>query len=72
VLYKRGKTREAAKIMERIIGSGQPPDAEYMEHYGFILKKMRKCDEAIKSWETAMSLDKTKINLYKEIENGRK
>jgi tetratricopeptide (TPR) repeat protein len=72
VLYKRGKVRDAAKIMERILASGQPADAEYLEHYGFILKKMRKCDEAIKSWETAMSLDKTKINLYKEIENCEK
>ena len=72
VLYKRGKTREAAKIMEKIVGSGETDDAEWYEHYGFILKKMGKCREAIVKWETALSLDKSKTNLQKEIENCKK
>ncbi len=69
VLYKRGKTREAAKIMKKIIDSGETDDAEWYEHYGFILKKMGKCREAVEKWETALSLDKSKTNLQKEIEN---
>jgi tetratricopeptide (TPR) repeat protein len=72
VLYKRGKTREAAKIMEKILGSGETDDAEWYEHYGFILKKMGKCREAVEKWETALSLDKSKTNLQKEIENCKK
>ena len=39
VLYKRGKYKEAARIMEEIINSGDAPDAEWYEHYGFILVK---------------------------------
>jgi tetratricopeptide (TPR) repeat protein len=69
VLYKRGKTKDAQKIMEKIINSENNEDAEYYEHYGYILKKRRKCDDAIKSWVKAMTLDKSKTNLEKEIEN---
>jgi len=72
VLYKRGKTREAAKIMEEIIGSGEKDDAEWYEHYGFILKKMGKCKDAVVKWETAITLDKSKSNLQKEIENCKR
>jgi len=72
VLYKRGKAREAARIMEKIINSGEEADAEYYEHYGFILKKLGKCSESVKSWEMAMSLDRTKTNLKQEIENCKK
>ncbi len=72
VLYKRGKTREAAKIMERIINSGEADDAEYYEHYGFILKKMKKFGDAVDSFEKALELDKTKSYLREEIENCRK
>ncbi len=72
VLYKRGKTREAAKIMQKIINSEEPDDAEWYEHYGFILKKMGKCREAVEKWEIALSLDKSKTNVQKEIENCKK
>jgi len=72
VLYKRGKTREAAKIMERIINTEEGNDAEYFEHYGYILRKLGKCREAEKNWEKALALDKEKTQLRKEIENCRK
>jgi len=68
VLYKRGKSREAAKIMERIINSGEKDDAEWYEHYGYILKKMGKCNEAVEKWDKAISIDKSKTYLQKEIE----
>ena len=51
VLYKRGKLKEAAKVMEKIIASGEKPDAEWYEHYGYILKKQKKCNEAIEKWK---------------------
>lgn len=72
VLYKRGKTREASNVMEKIINSGEKDDAEWYEHYGFILKKMGKCPEAVKKWEKAVSLDKSKTNLQKEIDNCKR
>jgi tetratricopeptide (TPR) repeat protein len=73
VLFKRGKTKEASKIMEQIINSENGKDPEYYEHYGFILKKLGKCQNAVKNWEKAISLDESKSNLKKEIENcGKK
>ena len=55
------------KIMEKIVTSGKSEDAEYFEHYGYILKKLGKCNDAVKNWERAISLDETKTNLNKEI-----
>jgi len=72
VLYKRGKTKDAARIMEAIIESGSNINAEYYEHYGFILKSLRKCDKAIKNWKIAFELDSTKSELEGEIRNCRK
>lgn len=72
VLYKRGKVKEAAKIMEAIISSGEKPDAEWYEHYGYILKKQKKCLVAIDNWNIALTIDKSKTHLIKEIEDCRK
>ncbi|HNW57413.1 MAG TPA: tetratricopeptide repeat protein [Bacteroidales bacterium] len=72
VLYKRGKYRNAEKVMNQIFKSTDKDDAEYYEHYGFILKKLRKCDEAVAAWTRAVEADKTKIHLEKEIENCKK
>jgi tetratricopeptide (TPR) repeat protein len=69
ILYKRGKLKEAAKVMESIISSGEKPDAVWFEHYGYILKKQNKCDKAIENWNISLSLDSTKTELIKEIEN---
>jgi Tfp pilus assembly protein PilF len=72
VLYKRGKYKEAGKVMEKIMVSGSLPDAEYYEHYGFILKKLRNCEKAIENWKYAVKMDSTKTNLLQEIENCEK
>ncbi|MDQ1296694.1 MAG: Tetratricopeptide repeat protein [Bacteroidota bacterium] len=69
VLYKRGKLKEADKIMNSIINSGEKPDAEWYEHYGYILKKRKDCRNAIVNWKMAIRLDTTKTNLIKEIES---
>ena len=69
VLYKRGKYAEAEKIMEGIINSLEKEDAEFYEHYGYILKKRHDCGRAVMIWETALKLDNTKTNLVTEIYN---
>lgn len=69
VLYKRGKYKEAEKIMQFIISNGGTNDAEYYEHYGYILKKRKKCDQAISSWNSALKLDNSKTQLFNEIES---
>lgn len=69
ILYKRGKIKEAEKIMEGIINSGEKPDAEWYEHYGYILKKRKDCKDAVINWNIALKLDSTKTELIKEIKN---
>jgi tetratricopeptide (TPR) repeat protein len=69
VLYKRGKLKEAARIMEGIINSDEAPDAEWYEHYGFILSGQHNCVKAIESWNYALKLDSTKLDLKEEISN---
>lgn len=67
VLYKRGKYKEAARVMEDIMkDSGE--DSDWFEHYGFIMKAMKKCDTAIEYWKKAILLDEKRQHLFKEIE----
>jgi tetratricopeptide (TPR) repeat protein len=72
VLFKRGKTKDAAKIMANIIESGTNLSAEHYEHYGYILKSLKKCEKASENWNMAIKLDSTKTELTGEIENCRK
>jgi len=55
--------------MIEIVNSGEEDDAEWYEHYGYILRKRRKCAEAIVKWEYALKLDSSKEHLVKEIQN---
>jgi tetratricopeptide (TPR) repeat protein len=68
VLFKRGKTNEALKIMYSIIKSNEMQSAEWQEHIGYIYKKKNDCKNALINWQNAIMLDSTKIYLKKEIE----
>jgi tetratricopeptide (TPR) repeat protein len=69
VLYKRGKTKDALRIMNSIMSSASVSDAEYYEHLGYILKKKKDYGNAVKNWNIALKLDPTKTNLINEIES---
>jgi tetratricopeptide (TPR) repeat protein len=69
VLYKRGKIRDAAKIMEGILAMDLTDNAEYFEHYAYMLKSLKKCDKAIENWSKAIEIDSTRTHLKTEIEN---
>jgi tetratricopeptide (TPR) repeat protein len=71
VLYKRGRFKEAQRIMEMVISIGEKPDAEWYEHLGYIMKALNKCEKAMGYWELAYKLDLRKSSLLKEIENCR-
>jgi predicted Zn-dependent protease len=71
VLYKRGKLKEAEKIMLMIV-KNKSQDAEYYEHLGYIEKALRECEKAIAFWQEAYKLDNRKEALLKEIENCKK
>jgi pentatricopeptide repeat protein len=72
VLYKRGKINDAEKVFEKILSSGNKPDAEWYEHYGYIMRKKKDCLKAIENWNIALKLDTTKTNLINEIEKCKK
>lgn len=67
VLYKMGKYKDAYKQMKRIFDKGAEEDPEILEHMGFILKKMGKCNEAVNYWNISMEKDSTKTYLMDEI-----
>jgi Tfp pilus assembly protein PilF len=69
VLYKRGRFKEAEKIMEKAIKNSVTEDAVYFEHMGYIQKAMKQCTKAVANWKTALKLDSSKTLLIKEIEN---
>jgi tetratricopeptide (TPR) repeat protein len=69
VLFKRGKLKEAEKIMEKIVNSGNKDDAEWYEHYAYIMKALRNCLKAKEYWKRAMDLDGNKSDLINEINN---
>ncbi len=68
VLYKKGKVREAERIMDGILKDSRKETAEFYEHMGFIKKKRKKCEQAVENWKKALELDATKTELLKEIE----
>ena len=69
ILYKLGKLKDASKIMEELIKNGEKEDAEWCEHYGYILSKMKECNKAVEYWKKAQNLDKRKTYLDREIKN---
>jgi Tfp pilus assembly protein PilF len=69
VLYKRGRYKDAEKILENIISTGNKEDAEWYEHLGYIMKAQKQCDKAIEFWKKAYKLDIRKTSLLNEIEN---
>jgi predicted Zn-dependent protease len=72
VLYKRGKFKDAIKIMENIMKKEQRDDADWFEHYGYMMKAVRKCDIAIDYWKRAMNADPERKNLVTAIENCKR
>lgn len=68
VLYKRGKYKEAKKVMDDLMNVNKTEDSEWYEHYGFIMKALKECDIAVKFWNKALELNGEKNYLQEEIE----
>jgi predicted Zn-dependent protease len=72
ILYKRGKFKEAEKVMEDLMEKDKNEDSEWFEHYGYIMKALKKCDTAVDYWEKAYRLNGGKEYLKLEIEKCTK
>ncbi len=68
VLFKRGKVKEAEKIMDDILRDSSKENADFFEHVGYIKKKRKKWGEAVQNWKRAIELDTSRTELLKEIE----
>jgi Tfp pilus assembly protein PilF len=69
VLYKRGKYKEAARVLEELMDRDKKEDSEWFEHYGYIMKALRKCNIAKDYWQKAFKLNNDKDYLNQEIED---
>lgn len=70
VLFMREKYREARKVMEQAIDTGDA-GATHFEHYGDILFKLGETDAAVRQWQKAKSMDGDNEEIDKKIANRR-
>jgi tetratricopeptide (TPR) repeat protein len=70
VLFMREKYKEARRVMEKAIATGQA-GAVHFEHYGDILFQLDNIDEAVKQWQKAKTLDNGNTLIDKKIANRK-
>ncbi|MEO7988983.1 MAG: tetratricopeptide repeat protein [Chryseolinea sp.] len=70
VLFMREKYKEAKKIIERAIDTGNA-NAAHFEHYGDILYQLGEVDNAVRQWEKARGLNANSELLNKKIANRK-
>jgi tetratricopeptide (TPR) repeat protein len=70
VLYSRQKYKEARKIIERAIVTGNA-NATHFEHYGDILFQLGDVTGAVQQWEKARGLNANSEILNKKIANRK-
>jgi len=70
VLFAREKYKEARKVIEKAIQSGQATATHY-EHYGDILFQLGDIDNAVKQWQKAKQKDGDNASLDKKISNRK-
>jgi len=70
VLFQRAKYKEAKKVIEKAIASGNAT-AIHFEHYGDILFQLGNIDLAVAQWRKAKSMDNTNNSVDKKIANRK-
>jgi len=70
VLYAREKYKDARKVIERAISTGNA-NATHFEHYGDILFKLGDINGAVQQWEKARGLNANSEVLNKKIANRK-
>lgn len=66
VLFMRGKYKEAKKVIEHAISTGDATAIHY-EHYGDILYKLGNIDGAVKQWQIAKGMNPSSELINKKI-----
>ena len=70
VLYTREKYKDARRVIERAIGTGNA-NATHFEHYGDILFKLGDVNGAVQQWEKARGMNANSEILNKKIANRK-
>ncbi|MCX8489648.1 MAG: tetratricopeptide repeat protein [Cyclobacteriaceae bacterium] len=70
VLYQRGKYKDAIKVMEKAIATGNG-SAIHFEHYGDILFQLGDSNGAVIQWRKAKSMDISNEMIDKKITNRK-
>lgn len=70
VLYTREKYKEARRVIERAISTGNA-NATHFEHYGDILFKLGDVNGAVQQWEKARGMNANSEILNKKIANRK-
>lgn len=70
VLYTREKFKEARKVIERAISTGNA-NATHFEHYGDILFKLGDVNAAVEQWQKARGMNANSELLNKKIANRK-
>lgn len=70
VLYSRQKYKEARRVIERAISTGNA-NATHFEHYGDILFQLGDVTGAVQQWEKARGLNANSETLNKKIANRK-
>lgn len=68
ILYQKGNYSEALKWIEMSLAAMKKPDsAEVLDHYGDILFKLGRVEDAIAKWKMAIEIDPDKEGLAEKI-----
>jgi tetratricopeptide (TPR) repeat protein len=70
VLYTREKFKDAKRVIERAISTGNA-NATHFEHYGDILFKLGDVNGAVQQWEKARGMNANREILNKKIANRK-
>jgi tetratricopeptide (TPR) repeat protein len=70
IYYKMGNYGKALQYIEQAYNLGGDNNYEILDHYGDILYKLGRKEEAIKQWNNALLLDDSQINIKDKIEKG--
>jgi tetratricopeptide (TPR) repeat protein len=72
-MFKMGRYKEAETYIRQAIDNDKEPSATLFEHYGDIMYKLNKPDEAQKYWQKALDINNENINtdnLKHKLKNG--
>jgi len=70
-LYKHGDYQEALKYIKQAMANSEKQGVAFLEHYGDILYRLGRHEEALQEWKNARAIGKGSPYLDLKIKNGK-